>query len=152
MNRQSLLIGAGVGVGLLWLIRRGLLDLFPRVDRQILLTQDPDGLCRVSVKADEAWLVSNQKLTWHVTNDCDKDITVSLQNWDDGAGSHSPAVDPVYDPDDPGQEGLAREVKAHKKGKIRSKAKVPDHPLQTFTYDVYLDGLPGADPIVKLIV
>ena len=154
MNRKSagLLIGAGAGIGLFWLIRRGLIDIFPPLDREIILTQDPDGLCRVTIKPKEVWLISNQKLTWNVTNNCKKDIAVSLQNWDDGEGSDSPAVDPVYDPDDPGQEGLERTVKAEKKGKIRSKGKVPNHPWHTFTYDVYLDGKPAADPIVKLIL
>ncbi len=75
---------------------------------------------------------------------------MSLANWDDGQGDHSPAVDPVYDPNDPGQDGLSRKI--NKKGKIRSKAKKPPRLWQTFTYEIYVDGQPAADPIVKLIL
>ena len=159
MNKKNtgLLIGAGAGLGLVWLIRRGLLDrlpfdVFPPLDREIVLTEDSPGHCRVTVKPKEAWLVTAQKLTWHVTNNCTADHTVSLRNWDDGHGDYFPAVDPVEDPNDPGQDGLSRHIKAGKKGKIRSKAKMPDRPWQTFTYDVFVDGEAAADPIVKLVL
>jgi hypothetical protein len=158
MNKKGvgLLFGAAVGAALVWLIRQREIDLFGR-KRQIRL-DEKGTTCSVVGKPEEVWLVSNQRLTWEVTNDCDRDIRVSLENWREqkvNKAEGEPAVDPDPDPDDhdePPQHGLSRVVPAHKKRKIRSKAKLAAYPLQTFEYDVYLDGVIGADPIVRLVL
>jgi hypothetical protein len=143
MNKKTaaLLIGAATGAGLVWAIRQGVIELAEK-ERDIVIDDDL-GRPRVRVKPAEALLVSKQKITWHVTNDSATAITVSLENWRDDRGATPPPFE--------GQD-LAVTVDAHKKGTIKAKAKVAEHFLETFYYDVYLNGTLGADPIVKLLL
>jgi len=144
MNKKTagLLIGAATGAGLVWAIRQGVLELAEK-ERDIVVDDDL-GRPRVRVKPAEASLFSKQKITWNVTNDSDTAVTVSLENWRDrGEGSTHPPFE---------TQDLAVTVDAHRKGKIKAKAKVAEHFLETFYYDVYLNGTLGADSIVKLLL
>jgi hypothetical protein len=143
MNKKTagLLIGAATGAGLVWAIRQGVLEL-PEKERDIVIDDDL-GTPRVRVKPEEALLFSKQKITWNVTNDCDRAVKVSLENWRDEQGSTPPPFEP---------QELAVTVDAHRKDKIKAKANVAEHFLETFYYDVYLDGTLGADPVVKLLL
>jgi hypothetical protein len=150
MNKKTagLLIGAGAGAALVWAVRRGLINLFPRQHRYVVLDDD-GGTCRVKTKPDELYLVRKQKVTWHITNNCGKDFEVSLTNWKDEQGNRkSPAVDP--DGEESGE--LSRHVPAGETRDINGKARAASVFLETFFYDVYLNGQPAADPIVKLVL
>jgi hypothetical protein len=154
MNKKTagLLIGAGAGAGLVWAARRGLIDFFPPQNRYIVL-EDDNGTCRVTTKPAELYLVRKQKVTWHITNHCPYTVDVSLANWKDKQGlGKQPPVDPDHEGEGSSQGELSATVQANGTGRIKAKAKTPSVILETFFYDIYIDGKLGADPIVKLVL
>ena len=153
MNKKSagLLFGAAVGAGLVWAVRRGLIALFPRQHRDIVLT-DVGGTCHVTTKPEEFLLAVNQKVTWHVTNNCAAGYKVSLTNWrDEQDNPVSRGVGP--DDNESGNQDPGRYVPAGQTLPINGKkARAASGLVETVKYDVYLNDQPAADPIVKLVL
>lgn len=153
MNKKSagLLFGAAVGAGLVWAVRRGLIELFPRQHRDIVLN-DVGGTCHVTTKPEELFLVLNQKVTWHVTNNCAAGYNVSLTKWRD---LQDIAVSRGVGADDngPGNQDPGRYVPPGQTLPINGKkARVASSLVETVKYDIYLNGELAADPIVKLVL
>ena len=151
----GLLIGAGAGLGLMWTFRDRLLGLF-EASATIVLKSRPDGSAGIGNLTDYVKVRRDRHLTWTVINNSTVDGVVSLQNWNDGSG-HPTEPATTADPDEhdhehPPQEGLSRRVPAGKRRKIRGKARSPLGKSEDVHYDVFLDGHPGADPIVRLVL
>jgi hypothetical protein len=143
------LFGAGIGLGVAWVVR-----MLGNGDQEriiILKTGDKGTLCMR--KPDDVVIQKKKKLTWWVVNLSTSDVDVSIRNWRDEKGNPKTAAvesDP-NDQDDPPQNQLSRTVPHGTVRKIRSKARAPLGLLfEDVHYDVYLNGSPGADPIVKL--
>jgi hypothetical protein len=153
MNKKGagFLFGLGAGIGLVWAVRRGLIELFPRQHRHVVLT-DVDGTCHVTTKPEELLLVLNQKVTWHITNNCGAGYDVSLTKWRDEQNNEVPAgVGP--DDQESGDNELRRFVPAGQTRLINGKkARLASSLVETVKYDVYLNDQPAADPIVKLVL
>jgi hypothetical protein len=152
MNKKNvgLLFGAAVGAGLVWAVRRGLIELFPRQHRYIVLT-DVGGTCHVTTKPEELLLAFNQKVTWHVTNNCAAGYNVSLTKWRDE--QNNDVTRGVADDNGSGNKDPGGYVPAGQTLPINGKkARAASGLLETIKYDVYLNGEPAADPIVKLVL
>jgi hypothetical protein len=145
----GVVVGAGAGLGLLYLLRAGAFDIFDK-EREIVIDDDGAGV-KVAVKPADASLVSTQKITWRVTNQSSHNVKVSLGNWRDPGGDDNPAVNPAPDGNDPGQDGLSRVVSSGRTKKIRARAKA-GYFLATFHYDVIIGETTLADPIIKLVL
>ena len=149
----GLLFGAGIGLGIGWLIARGGKS---DAERIMILKKRPNGQPGLELAPDDVEVRAGKRLTWWVVNLTDLDVEVSFTNWrDEDNQPKAPAVnaDPDNDGDDP-QNGLSRMVRKGKVKKIRSKARSPEaivFPEEVY-YDVYLDGDLAVDPIVKLIL
>lgn len=150
----GLLIGAGAGLVLGWLLR----DRFTRIldtPAEIVVDTGKDGRPRVTFVTAEVTVKKNKHLRWQVTNRSTTDVLIALADWQDGKKEPvPPAVD--ADPDDhehPPQRGLSRQVPANKKRPIRGRARAPrEGNVEKVKYAVYLDHELAVDPIVKLIV
>jgi len=145
------LFGATLGLGIAaWFLRMLGNDDKERII--ILKTGSNGALCMK--KPEDVEIRKHKKLTWWVVNLSKADVDVSLVNWRDENGNRKdPAVnaDP-NDHDEPPQNQLSRTVPQGTARKIRSKAREPEPAFlfEKVYYDVYLNGNPGADPIVKL--
>jgi hypothetical protein len=153
------IVGLFAGLGFAWFFRDELSRIFS-ADAKITLKaigKDDAGI------SDQTHLVKvkhNKHLTWTVQNDSLIAVTVSIQDWSNGAGSGRPsAVHPEPDEDDhddPPQlpNDLRRTVPAGKTRKIRGRARPPaNNAKEEYVYYVtYLNDKPGKDPIVKLVV
>ena len=149
----------GAGLGLAWIFRDELFALFSSTaDIELKpLGKDKAG---INDQTQYVEVKKNHHLTWTIDNQSCIDVKVTIQDWTDGKRNEkTPAVDPDPDSDDkdePPQEekGLTRLVPAGKKRKIRGLARPPadgrDH--EYVYYVTYLNGEPGEDPIVKLIL
>src|SRR4029450_4039347 len=138
----GLLLGAAAGLTLVW-------DFFGRdqrdVDLYIVLEPSADGGCRVATKPAYAELHLNQAVNWHITNNWNRDVGVSLEAWRNRRGRR---VHRAARSNNPHATGLRADVPAHGSGSIDAKARFGL--FEICIYDVYLDGSLGADPIVKL--
>jgi hypothetical protein len=153
MNKKTtgILVGAGIGFGLAWLFgRRGQDDQ----ERIIILKTRPDGTAGIEKAPDDVEIRAGKRLTWWVANQSNLEVDVSLQHWTDAGGRpRPPAVDPDPEWDDRDQQdGLFRRVPPGQVRKIRAKARRPMGLFEEVYYDVYLNGSPGVDPIVKLVL
>jgi hypothetical protein len=153
----GLLVGIGAGLGLAWALRHKFAGVLGGKDLEIVLkTVVPGEKAGVRIQPADVMVFKDTDITWHVTNDSDKDVVVSLANWNDGEGhGRRPAVDADVDPHDhehPPQHDLSRLVPAGKKRKIRGKSRKADAVIETVYYDVNLDGTKGVDPIVRLVL
>ena len=147
----GLLIGAGIGFGIAWLVRSlGNGDQ----ERIIILKTRADGTPGIAKQPEYVEIRKGKKLTWWVANQTQASVDVSIQNWRDAQGNpKTPAVNPDLDANDvdqPAQNQLSRRVPAGAVRKIQSKARPPAFLFEEVHYDVFLNGNFGLDPIVKL--
>ena len=159
MNKKAVgfLVGIGAALGLAWALRHNTTGLLGGKDLEVVLkTVVPGQKAGVRTQPAEVTVLKDTHITWHVMNDSDKDVLVSLANWNDGRGhERRPAVDADVDPHDheqPPQHDLSRLVPAGKKRKIRGKSRRADGLIEVVHYDVNLDGTKGVDPIVRLVL
>ena len=166
MNKKvAVLIGAGAGVGLGWLLRPFLLHLFGgggggggNRDTDILLADNSKGNPCIKKQPDDVEIKQNKHLTWEVKNNSSSDVVISMRNWRDAQNQPvTPATDPDPDPNDherPPQRGLSREVPSGHKRKIRGKSRAPrgNEEEERVYYDVFVGEEKGTDPIVKLVL
>ena len=159
MNKKTvgLLVGIGAGLGIAWALRDKFAGVLGGKNLDIVLkTVVPGQQAGVSTQPAVVTVFKDTHITWHVTNDSDKDVLVALANWNDGDNhGRRPAVDADVDPDDhedPPQHDLTRLVPAGKKRKIRGKSRKADAIIESVYYDVNLDGTKGVDPIVRLVL
>lgn len=144
MNKKNagLVIGAGVGAVLAWLLRRQ-----ERAPVELSIELGPKGTnrCAVTREPDRADLHLDQLIIWHITNNCEDSVRVSLEGWRHGNGNPtSPAANPH------GMPGLRRKIDGRGgTGDITGKGRFGL--FEECLYDVYLDDERGADPIVKLV-
>ena len=149
----GILIGAGAGLALVWLLRDRLTALFD-VRAEIIVKTGRDGNPHVDFVTDEVTVRRNKNVKWSVHNHSDADVLIALADWEDENHQPvAPAVDP--DPDDhdhPPQKGLTREVPAGNRRPIRGRARAPHGPSkdEKVKYAVYLNDHLEVDPIVKL--
>ena len=150
----GMLIGAGAGLALVWLLRDKVAALFGDVRADIIVKTGKDGEPHVVYVTDEITVKRNKHAKWWVDNRSNADVVIALADWEDA--NHQPvpaAVDP--DPDDhdhPPQNGLTREVPRDKRRPIRGRARAPQGgaSAEKVKYAVYLGTNLEVDPIVKL--
>jgi hypothetical protein len=157
-KRAGLLIGAGAGLGLLWLVRDKIAGLFDK--RATIDVEDVSGVPRVTFVTEEVTVKENKHVRWMVENRSQQSVTISLADWQDL--KHQPVSPAVQaDPDDdkkPPQKDLSREVPSGKKRPIRGRARAPKHNAneepdeESVKYSVYLGKDVAVDPVVKLVL
>jgi hypothetical protein len=150
----AMLIGAGAGLVLAWLLRSRFGAMF-NVPAEIIVEDDGDQP-RVTFVTDRVTVKKDKHVRWMVINRSRHDVGIALAGWQDL--SHRPAPAAVdADPDDhehPPQNGLSRPVPARQRRPIRGRARAPQGGAleEQVKYSVYLGADLAVDPIVKLIL
>lgn len=152
-------IGLGAGFGLAWIFRDELFGIFSG-SAQIKLKPRGNNEAGIDDQTQFVKVKKNRHLTWTVDNQSGIDVEVTIKDWSDGKGQEKTAAvdsDPDSDDDDQppqDQKYLTRFVPSGRKRKIRGLARPPANGLdhEYVYYVTYLNGTPGEDPIVKLIL
>ena len=149
-----MLIGAGAGAVLAWLLRARLRGMFDAPAQ--IIVEDDGAQPRVTSVTRSVTVETNKHVRWMVINRSSHDVGIALAGWQDL--SHRPAPPAVdADPDDhehPPQNGLSRQVPARQRRPIRGRARAPQGGAleEQVKYSVYLGPDLAVDPIVKLIL
>jgi hypothetical protein len=153
-NAAGLVFGAGIGLGIGWLVARGGKNDNERI---MILKKRPNGTPGLDLPPDDVEIRAGKRLTWWIVNLTDLNVEVSIKNWRNQNNVPKPpavSADPDDDEGDDRQNGLSRMVGSGTVKKIRSKARLPEGIIvpEEVYYDVYLNGVPAVDPIVKLVL
>lgn len=150
----AVLIGAGAGLAIAWLLRSRFGAMFDAPAE--IIVEDDGNQPRVTFVTDSVTVKKNKHVRWTVINRSRHDAGIALAGWQDL--SHRPAPAAVdADPDDhehPPQNGLSRQVPARQRRPIRGRARAPQGGAleEQVKYSVYLGPDLAVDPIVKLIL
>ena len=118
----------------------------------IVVDSGEGGLFRLTTKPlAYVHLRFRQRVIWEITNNSDYDVRVAVENWRRPNGGR---VQPAAFADDPDQPGLWRIVTAHQHAKIRAKGRLAEWIVlpEECEYDIYVNDVLAADPIVKLVL
>jgi hypothetical protein len=150
----AVLIGAGAGLVLAWLLRSRFGAMFDASAE--IVVEDDGGQARVTFVTPYVTVKTNKHVRWMVINRSTHEVGIALAGWQDlNHRPAPPAVDPdPDDPEHPPQNGLSRPVPAGKRRPIRGRARAPQGGSfeEQVKYSVYLGSDLAVDPIVKLIL